>query len=534
MYITPNTTIRIVRNCPLDNSYQNTIFFKTPTEQNSFFFTGLNGYTFQNNTYQRVGKNKIRVQQNAERLYDCNYLCFQNASFVGKWFYAFITNIEYINNITSEITYELDLMQTWHFDYKVTPSFIEREHSITDEIGDNIVEEKLATGEYIMDNYSEPTMLDPDDYYVVLFCTIDYDYVDVGAYWNDYMPSGLCPIYFPNTQAGSASMIDWISHIPPEKQSRAIICSTLLPGFMRYSQSPGVTTGSWSDAPVTSMLRKDGTQVKNKKCLTYPYNFLYVTNFQGKSAEYRYEFFANKTACTFDFYGRTTPNPVMIAVPHGYKMDLPQSSISNLNYDEMIELSGFPQIPWNVDAFKAWLAQSASSIAISALSFGEGLLMSLATGGAAGMPAMTNGAFGLASKAVEGVIASARPPQSYGGTSGMGKFSTGKLTLGFMNKHITPEYATIIDDYFNMYGYATKKVKVPNRNVRREWNFVKTVGCKVDGGFPSDVTQTIPIPSGGLPADDMRKIEQIYDNGITFWNDPLHVGNYNLTNDIPT
>ena len=68
---------------------------------------------------------------------------FQNTSFGIKWFYAFITNVEYINNETSEITIEIDVMQTWHFDYTVNQCFVEREMAATDDIGGNLVPETL-------------------------------------------------------------------------------------------------------------------------------------------------------------------------------------------------------------------------------------------------------------------------------------------------------------------------------------------------------------------------------------------------------
>lgn len=55
----------------------------------------------------------MRVEKKAEDLYDCNYLAFQNTSFGSKWFYAFITSVEYVNNITSEITFEIDVLQTY-------------------------------------------------------------------------------------------------------------------------------------------------------------------------------------------------------------------------------------------------------------------------------------------------------------------------------------------------------------------------------------------------------------------------------------
>ena len=145
MYIEPNTIIKILKNCPLDTTYDHTIFFDTQENQTAYF-NGLVKYTLNNQTYQRVNKNRMRVQYKADDLYDCNYIMFQNTSYGNKWFYAFIKSVEYINNITSEIEYEIDVMQTWFFDYTLGQCFVEREHSATDNIGDNLVPENLEQG----------------------------------------------------------------------------------------------------------------------------------------------------------------------------------------------------------------------------------------------------------------------------------------------------------------------------------------------------------------------------------------------------
>lgn len=81
----------------------------------------------------------------------------------------------------------------------------------------------------------------------------------------------------------------------------------------------------------------------------------------------------------------------------------------------------------------------------------------------------------------------------------------------------TAEYARMIDDFFTMFGYVTKRNKIPNRNVRPHWTYTKTMGCTV---------------TGSVPAPDMNKICSIYDNGITFWKKGSEVGNYSLDNTV--
>ena len=147
MYIAPTTNIKLLHNIPLDTTYDHTIYFSGKVAQHGYF-AYYTKYDLSNYTYQRVQKGVARVGINAENLYDCNYMMFQNTGFGNKWFYAFITSVEYVNNECSEIHFELDEMQTWHFDYTPDICFVERQHSSSDNIGDNITPEPVATGEY--------------------------------------------------------------------------------------------------------------------------------------------------------------------------------------------------------------------------------------------------------------------------------------------------------------------------------------------------------------------------------------------------
>ena len=112
MHIEPGTNIKILKDCPLDTTYDHTIYFADKASQTNYF-VGLTKYTLTNYTYQRVKRGVARVGIKADNLYDCNYMMFQNTNYGNKWFYAFIKSVEYVNNETSEITFEIDVMQTW-------------------------------------------------------------------------------------------------------------------------------------------------------------------------------------------------------------------------------------------------------------------------------------------------------------------------------------------------------------------------------------------------------------------------------------
>lgn len=78
------------------------------------------------------------------------------------------------------------------------------------------------------------------------------------------------------------------------------------------------------------------------------------------------------------------------------------------------------------------------------------------------------------------------------------------------------EFAEMIDEFFDMYGYAIERVKVPNVNGRRSWNYVK---CQNS------------CHKGNMPANFLDQINDIFDAGITFWH-TSDVGNYSLDNSI--
>lgn len=137
-----------MKGVPLDNTYSDTIYFANVTDQYNYFSTLTGNKVFNQQTYQRVNKGTLRLQVLADEIYDYNYLMFRNTSYGSKWFYAFINKVNYINDTTTEIEYELDVIQTWMFEAVLEPSYVEREHSSTDVIGEHLAFEPVKLGEY--------------------------------------------------------------------------------------------------------------------------------------------------------------------------------------------------------------------------------------------------------------------------------------------------------------------------------------------------------------------------------------------------
>lgn len=145
-YITPNTTVHVFKGIPLDNSYEHTVYFTDRATQASTFLAKQH-LTFNHLTYQRAqDRQAIRVEMSPDQLLGYNYMMFQNTAFGNKWFYAFINETNYINDDTTEIVYEIDIMQTYALDYTLGKCLIERQHSVTDTPGDNLQPEPVDIG----------------------------------------------------------------------------------------------------------------------------------------------------------------------------------------------------------------------------------------------------------------------------------------------------------------------------------------------------------------------------------------------------
>ena len=130
---------------------------------------------------------------------------------------------------------------------------------------------------------------------------------------------------------------------------------------------------------------------------------------------------------------------------------------------------------------------------------------------------MANSALSIAGTIGQLYERSKRPLQAHGGAN-TGDFTYSNRTSFYLyKKSIKEEYARVIDDYFSMYGYKVNSVKVPNITGRTNWNYVKTIGCNF---------------TGDIPQEDIEKIRNLFNNGITFWHNEQNFLNYSASNGI--
>lgn len=180
-----NNMVTLYKNIPLYPDYRDTVYFENVNEQINWF-ANQTKISFDRRMYQRVAENKLRINGYVEDFRPYNYLRIWNYRDpfnhdVPDVFYAFIINIEYINQNVFEVLYEVDVMQTYMFSYNLQRCFVDREHADSDLIGDNLLAEPIDIGDYIVQDITEcsPTLSD-----------IELVLVSVPPSWDQTTPSG--------------------------------------------------------------------------------------------------------------------------------------------------------------------------------------------------------------------------------------------------------------------------------------------------------------------------------------------------------
>lgn len=317
--------------------------------------------------------------------------------------------------------------------------------------------------------------------------------------------SGIRYFKAPMTASGAGAMDDFLETLVSENKQDSVVSVFIMPEEF-YTNNSGSVTGFAFSADKPSSI--DGYTPRNKKLLTYPFTFVTI-DVLSDSHNYRWEWFADAQKGRWLIRGAMTPNPELIVVPVNYN-----GKTVEANYTEHVTLSGFPQVAWPIDSYKAWLAQKATSTGLGVAAQAVGTLAAAGTGNVAGV---VTGALGIASTVNNSIIEATKGSTTRGNQSGSALAANGANQIYVKNMCITRQYARMIDSFFDRYGYSCGEIKVPNRNTRPQWNYVKCDGAKVFGNLPTDARETI---------------QDIYNKGVTFWRNADNVGNYALDNTI--
>jgi len=499
MYVQPNTTIHLIRNVGLDNSYTNTHYFANVSQQYAYFTSHVKR-TLTNYSYVVPSANVIRVNIKSDEIYDVNYIAFQNTNFGTKWFYAFVNSIEYISNDVSEIHFEIDVIQTWLTEFQLKPCFIERMHVANDSIGSNIKAENISVGEYV-GNESETLYLQG---YNIIVTVVDSNKVGKMI---DNCYSGTYMIAFTTTSAGISNLNAFLQQFvdKPNMISSLYMCPDCA---CDASDTGSVITSASNISTVVSTIAKNGTldgyKPINNKLYTYPYNFYRVSNGNGGTLNIRYEFCNGNPKIS---YSATATQPVQLGVR---VVNYKNGSSERV---ETITTTGYPICAWSNNTYQNWVGTSAIPNLLG--SIGKVALGSVASGLGG---AIATGASAVSDIVLQGYNASISADTLQGNTSSGGvNLSKTFGSIQGCRMSVSREYAKMIDDYFTRYGYAIKEIAQPNITSRKSFNYIKTCDCSITGFMPSDVA---------------KQIADIHNRGVTYWHNHDEIGNFLVDNTL--
>ena len=121
------TTLILCKNVPLNNSYELSIDFDNAAAQKAFFATYKAEEIGECNTsYLRINR-AIEVPYHFDEMVGINYLYYNNPG-DNKTYYYFVTSKQYINPNNTRLEIELDVFQTYMFNYELGECFVSREH----------------------------------------------------------------------------------------------------------------------------------------------------------------------------------------------------------------------------------------------------------------------------------------------------------------------------------------------------------------------------------------------------------------------
>lgn len=513
-------------NTPLEDDMKNTLYFANSSAQKSYMDNNiLHSYT--KVSYQR-DTSTFRCPVQIDSIRNCNYIMFQNTAYSNKWFYGFIKSMTYVNDGMTDVQFEIDPIQTFMFDITVKPSFVEREHTNDDTIGHNTIPESIELGEYVIQGYTSKFVQNPTYCYFVVAVTKLFTgatEATPGSYtvYDAVIPDGCYYIALQNLDA----VKKLVSYYDGQKAKDAIVSIFVAPNFcftgafntntqgFKYNIQPHMMHSETDTVsrPAETIL---SYSPRNKKLLTFPFRYLQASNNAGQVVTYKYEDFSSSTDITFKFRYAMTSGGSGRVFPMHYKG-------KENNYDEGINLGKLPVGSWQSDLFVNWMTQNAINIPMS---IGNGVtdaLVGVASASASGkasdaISGITGGVNQISGTIEQIYEHSLEPPQVSGNVcNGDTNYAYSMTGIFFNHICIKPEYARIADDFFDMFGYATHRVKTPNSAHRANWWYTKTIDCNITGNVPNDY---------------MNQIKQAYNNGITFWRNPSNFLNYSVSNGI--
>lgn len=531
----PISNVKLCKVQDVDRSYCNIKRFSNAYER-SGYYSQFAEFSFSQVEPIRE-PNSIRLNIAANKASTCNYVMFQNANWGVKWFYGFITSVDFININCCKVNVEIDIFQTWFLDgLTLAPQALcVRSHvyqKSSERIGDNMTAETLKVSNYYMKELNA-VEFNQGVKYLSFFV---YD-------GNPSMTSSYGEVAYPFQQLlGDDSTTTALLQTQGDKVKVIIAVPASLDGSKHDITVPS----SGSDI--------SGYKPKNKKCFTYPYNYIDLFAYNGQTMSLRYEYFAsNKKADTPKDVPITIETsigmaPAMFAYPKDYKEN-PDAFSTIVRPADIISITDFPRIPVSGDALTNWvnsggrekavgniiastLTSAVLPIVLGGMTGGAGAaaapVISDAAAAAAAKGAVAGFAGGVLKTVAEVGAVAAQPASCSGGSSGSELLQSQNCNFYYKIMQASREDIERIDNFFEVYGYADGRLRQIDPNIGTYWCYWQTATPAVINYTFKDAGADNTFSS--VPAGVLDQMNACFLRGLTFWDKDTRFGDYSKDN----
>lgn len=564
---------------PLDNSHvrrfaslstQTAYFDSLPkTTLENFVYTRVDNYDF---TFNVTGK--IQGSQ------QWGYMRLKNLFDGNRWYYCFITKVEYVDDNTVKVYGSLDFYQTYVFDMTILESLVERQHEKLYQSNGlpvlNTVDEGLDYGsEYRV--VSTRKVVTSSIRWLVIVSSTPLG----GEVTNTYNVGTPTPLYhyavpyrigsgnhLSITDGSKTIEVLAFNLIFEKLQSDETIANSVISlyttsyigidvnpyydpvsGLIDISSIQGVNlrtihndlTGALIRVQNVETFEEEGVLIQNKydgvpnykesKLKCYPYTVLVLSDGKGNQVEYKPEFIDGLNLSFRKRGSIGTQSKV------GYYL---QNYLDNPIFSkEYILIDGNPNnIPILTDAVADYVQGNINSINAQKdlassnrwVDVGSSIvnaipLMMLPQTAPLGIAQATTGIAQAENRKYNDLKMLNAKKKDIENIPPNAQNMSGNTTYEWGNdlidpiihiKTVTPEYAKKLSDFFHMYGYQINELRIPNTHTRTHFNYVKCQSLNVRSGMNREI---------------ILRFKSIFENGVTLWH-TNDIQNYNVSNEV--
>ena len=518
-YFEPQTTIHL---CSTGIDAYNKPYFES-NDAMAAWCIGKAKLTFTDYSYQRADERQYcAVKADYYDCLKCDTIVYKNAGHSDFWIIGNINLVEFKNPNTTWVWFSVDAFCTFcgDIDWSKSYSLVDREHVVKDWDGNQ--PNWIAMGP--PDDFQatpEEVVQTVEKYYSPSKIVVMSPYNAAGQWQFEGRING--HVYTGMTMQDFDSAAECNDYLKAVAESQTADINNIA-GI--YNVPDAIFEGGTESVPITSpwtARTNYGFTPNNAKCYTGQYCMCIIRSSVGGSKEYKPELFDTSDGTVrfsvMGSYGASAGGIIVYPLIYNKR---PKA------YEDAFIITDFPVSTWVGNAYAQWRAingigpelkwiGSALNGAKQGAKEGAGLANSL-TGGkgineASKAGALVGGALGAIEGTVSGGIeyfstvnAAKVNGTVMGGTSGTSaNLAAANESYGFIIHWVMPtsNVCRSLDAFFDRYGYKVARLKVPERNSRPCWNYVRTAEGHV---------------SGDMPAAYRIQIEDMMNSGVTFWN----------------